>query len=185
MYTGLIARRYATALAGFAAANGEERRVYDAVRHLAAVYRTDLSLRDALLSPVLPAAAKEALFRQVLDGTVSRTLEGFVSLVLRRRREKYLCFMLHSYLSLYKQRHGILDATLTTAAPVADEEADRIAGLMQMRTRSREVRLRRETDPSLIGGFVLRFDDLLVDASLARQLDTLRRGFGNKQNRIV
>ena len=181
MYTGLIARRYATALAGFAAANGEERRVYDEVRHLAAVYRTDLSLRDALLSPVLPAAAKEALFRQVLDGTVSRTLEGFVSLVLRRRREKYLCFMLHSYVSLYKQRHGILDATLTTAAPVADEEADR----MQMRTRSREVRLRRETDPSLIGGFVLRFDDLLVDASLARQLDTLRRGFGNKQNRIV
>ena len=56
---------------------------------------------------------------------------------------------------------------------------------MQMRTRSREVRLRRETDPSLIGGFVLRFDDLLVDASLVRQLDTLRRGFGNKQNRIV
>lgn len=92
-------------------------RVYDEVRHLAAVYRTDLSLRDALLSPVLPAAAKEALFRQVLDGTVSRTLEGFVSLVLRRRREKYLCFMLHSYVSLYKQRHGILDATLTTAAP--------------------------------------------------------------------
>ena len=142
-------------------------------------------LACTLLSPVLPAAAKEALFRQVLDGTVSRTLEGFVSLVLRRRREKYLCFMLHSYVSLYKQRHGILDATLTTAAPVADEEADRIAGLMQMRTRSREVRLRRETDPSLIGGFVLRFDDLLVDASLARQLDTLRRGFGNKQNRIV
>ena len=177
MYTGLIARRYATALADFAAANGEERRVYDEVRHLAAVYRTDPSLRDALLSPVLSAAAKEALFRQVLD--------GFVSLVLRRRREKYLCFMLHSYVSLYKQRHGILDATLTTAAPVADEEADRIAGLMQMRTRSREVRLRRETDPSLIGGFVLRFDDLLVDASLVRQLDTLRRGFGNKQNRIV
>lgn len=83
MYTGLIARRYATALADFAAANGEERRVYDEVRHLAAVYRTDLSLRDALLSPVLPAAAKSALFRQVLDGTVSRTLEGFVSLVLR------------------------------------------------------------------------------------------------------
>ena len=100
MYTGLIARRYATALADFAAANGEERRVYDEVRHLAAVYRTDPSLRDALLSPVLPAAAKEALFRQVLDGTVSRTLEGFVSLVLRRRREKYLCFMLHSYVSL-------------------------------------------------------------------------------------
>lgn len=185
MYTGLIARRYATALADFAAANGEERRVYDEVRHLAAVYRTDLSLRDALLSPVLPAAAKSALFRQVLDGTVSRTLEGFVSLVLRRRREKYLCFMLHSYVFLYKQRHGILDATLTTAAPVADEEADRIAGLTQMRTHSRDVELHRTVDPSLVGGFVFRLDDLLVDASLSRQLGILRRQFGNNRNRIV
>lgn len=185
METGSIARRYATALADFAAANGEEQRVYDEVRHLTDVYAADPSLREALFSPVLSDAAKQALLRQVLDGAVSRTLDGFVSLVLRRRREKYLCFMLHSYLSLYKQRHGILDATLTTAAPVADEEAGRIAGLIRARMRNREVQLRRKADPSLIGGFVLRFDDFLVDASLSRQLNLLRRAFGNKQNRIV
>ena len=185
MYTGLIARRYATALADFAAANGEEQWVYGEVLHLIASYKKDPSIRDILFSPVAPDAVKLALFRQELDGEVSRTLDEFISLVLRRRREKYLCFMLHSYVSLHKQRHGILDATLTTAAPVADEEADRIAGLMQTRTRNREGPLRREPDPSPLGGFVLRFDDLLVDASLARQLDTLRRGFGNKQNRIV
>lgn len=181
----MIARRYATALAGFAAANGEEHRVCEEARHMAAVYAAEPSLREALMSPVLSAAAKEALLRQAADGELSRTLGGFVSLVLRRRREKHLYFMLHSYVSLYKQRHGIVDATLTTAAPVADEEAERLAGLVLARAGGREVRMRREVDGSLIGGFVLRFDDSLVDASVSRQLDTLRRAFGNKQNRIV
>ena len=147
MDTGLIAKRYATALADFAAANGEEQRVYDEVQHLIAVYKTEPSLRDALFSPVLPVTAKEALFRQVLDSGSSRTLDGFFSLVLHRRREKYLYFMLYSYLSLYKRRHGILDAALTTASPVSDETAERITGIVRMRTRSREVRLHRKADP--------------------------------------
>lgn len=185
MYTGLIATRYARALADFAAANGEERKVYDEVLHLIAVYETDPSIQEALFSPVLPATAKQALFWQVSDGRISRTLNGFIALVLRRRREKFLCFMLHSYISLYKQRHDILDAKLTTAVPVSDQEAERIAGLAQMRTRSREVRLCRKVDPSLIGGFIFRLDDLLVDASLAHQLNVLHRRFGHKQNRIV
>lgn len=185
MDTGLIVKRYATALADFAAANGEEQRVYDEVQHLIAIYKTEPSLRDALLSPVLPVTAKEALFRQVLDSGSSRTLDGFFSLVLHRRREKYLYFMLYSYLSLYKRRHGILDAALTTAAPVSDETAERITGIVRMRTRSREVRLHRKADESLIGGFVFRMDDLLLDASLSRQLNLLRKQLGRKQNRIV
>ena len=54
-----------------------------------------------------------------------------------------------------------------------------------MRTRSREVRLHRKADESLIGGFVFRMDDLLLDASLSRQLNLLRKQLGRKQNRIV
>lgn len=185
MYTGLIGKRYATALADFATANGEEHRVYDEVRHLITVYESNTSLQEALVSPVLSASAKQLLLMQASDCETSRTMNGFVSLVLRHCREKYLHFILYSYISLYKQRHKIIDATLTTADSVDDKEAERIVGLMQIRLGNHQVRLHRKTDPSLIGGFVLRFDDLLVDASIARQLNMLRRKFGNKQNRIV
>ncbi|WP_418422883.1 F0F1 ATP synthase subunit delta [Alistipes sp.] len=185
MYTGLIATRYATALADFAAANGEERAVYDDVRRLIAAYGEDVSVRAALYSPVLPAAAKQALLRQALDGKVSPTFDRFIELVLRHHREKYLHFMLHSYVGVYKRRHGIVEAVLTTATPVSDESAERIAAMAQMRTHSRDVELHRTVDPSLVGGFVFRMEDLLVDASLSRQLGILRRQFGNNRNRIV
>lgn len=51
MYTGLIASRYASALAEFSAANGDEERTYDEVRRLIGLYRRDRSLRDVLFSP--------------------------------------------------------------------------------------------------------------------------------------
>ena len=37
----------------------------------------------------------------------------------------------------------------------------------------------------LIGGFVFRMDDVLIDASVAAQLKLLRRKLGCKPNRIV
>ena len=185
MYIGTIARRYATALADFAAANGEERAVYDDALRLIAVHDEDMSVRAALLSPVLPVTAKRTLLRQALDGEVCRPSDRVIELVLHHRREKYLCLMLHSYVGLYKRRHGIVDAVLATAAPVSDETAGRIVSMTQMRTHSRDVELHRTVDPSLIGGFVFRMDALLIDASLARQLENVRRAWGDNRNRIV
>ena len=60
MYTGLIAKRYATALADFAAGNGEEQQVRDEVERLVVFYRNDRRMRDTLFSPVLSTATKKA-----------------------------------------------------------------------------------------------------------------------------
>lgn len=185
MYTGLIAKRYATALADFATSNDEEPLVRDEVERLTVVYRNDRTMRDVLFSPVVSIASKKAFLWQMLGGTVSRSLSGFISLVLRHRREKHLYFILYSYQTLYKERHKMLDATLTTAAPVMYETVERIAGIVQKNAPGYDVCLHRKTDPELIGGFVFRLDDLLVDASLSRQLKSLHRQFGNTQNRII
>lgn len=185
MYTGLIAKRYATALADFAAGNGEEQQVRDEVERLVVFYRNDRRMRDTLFSPVLSTATKKAFLWWALGEAVSRTLNGFLSLVFRHRREKHLSFMLYSHQTLYKEKHKVLDATLTTAAPVEHTTVERIAGIVRESAPGYEVCLHRKTDPALIGGFVFRMDDLFVDASLSRQLGSLHRQFGNTQNRIV
>ena len=42
-----------------------------------------------------------------------------------------------------------------------------------------------EVDPSLIGGFTLSVDDKLLDASVSRQLEEIRRQLMEKNKRIV
>ena len=150
MYTGLIASRYASALAEFSAANGDEERTYDEVRRLIGLYRRDRSLRDMLFSPVVGDEAKLEVLRGAFGRPMSASLEGFVRLVLRHRREHYLYFMFYSFTDLYRRRHNIREALLVTAAPVDDRFAERVCRAAESRTHG-EVRLAREVRPELIG----------------------------------
>ncbi len=45
--------------------------------------------------------------------------------------------------------------------------------------------LKTEVNPSLIGGFVFEVEDTVLDASVSRQLDIIRRQFIEKNRRIV
>ncbi len=183
MDTGLIARRYARALADFAETNGEMSRTADEAAHFMALYNRSKELRETLASPVLPADAKIGVARQAMDGTLSATFEGFLRLVVRHRREKWLCFMLPAFEGIYKQRYGIVDMTLTTAAAVDEDFVERLSANVETVTRSREVRVHRKVDPSLIGGFRFRIDDRLLDASLATQLRRVEQKLGKLPER--
>lgn len=48
-----------------------------------------------------------------------------------------------------------------------------------------ELLLETKVDPSLIGGFVFEVEDMILDASVSRQLDFIRRQFIEKSRRIV
>ena len=48
-----------------------------------------------------------------------------------------------------------------------------------------ELLLETKVDPSLIGGFVFEVEDMILDASISRQLDVIRHQFIEKNRRIV
>ena len=48
-----------------------------------------------------------------------------------------------------------------------------------------EVLLESDVDPDLLGGFTLEVGDYLLDASVRRQIETIRRQFVIQNNRIV
>lgn len=177
MYTGLIARRYATALADFAEQEGQDRQVYEEVLHWNACYNKDGSIKEYLTSPILSKEAKLVLFKKWMGGKISLSMERFFLLVLNHQREKFLHFIFNSYERIFKERHGIVDVTLTTASPIEEETALKIARLACKDDDKVEVQLHQQVDESLIGGFTFRVDDRLIDASLSRQLAQLRQQF--------
>ena len=71
------------------------------------------------------------------------------------------------------EAEGGLEAELTTAAAIDEAEARKI-GKELAKALDAPVALRRKTDPSLIGGAVIRAGDLLIDASVKRRLETLK-----------
>lgn len=174
MYTGLIAKRYAKALFDFALSNGEDKLVYAQVLELIEYFAQNASVKEQITSPVIAAQMKKAYVLAGVKGEVCNSLQRFVDLVMQQGREEFLVFMLHSYTSLYKEHYRIAQVELTVAAPLGEGVEEGIANLVQKNTECSSVQLRTRTDESIIGGFVLRIDDMQMDASVAAQLGKLK-----------
>lgn len=184
MDTGLIAKRYARALAEYARNRGEDGLACRQCRDLFGFLRASKELRDAVESAIVSPAEKARLVESLFRETPCRSLMDFIRLVIKHDRESCLCLMLYSFINLYEEEHHIREAVLTTAVPLDRETEDALLSVFRRKTRS-EIVLHKKTDPSLIGGFVFRIGDIMVDASLSSQLKLLRNGLGNNPERKI
>ena len=75
---------------------------------------------------------------------------------------------------LKDEAEGVIDVTVTSAAPLDEAERCKLSAALKRRLK-REVRLHCAVDPTLIGGAVLQAGDLVIDGSLRTRLDRMAR----------
>ena len=184
MNTGVVSRRYAKALLAYVKEAGTEDKVYEEARRLAASFAEVPGLRQAVDNPVLDARTKLGLLREGAGGKgVSKELMRFFTLVLEERREKFLQFMMWSYIDLYREDKRIIIGRLTTAVP-APKLAKRLEEASSRQTKGK-VMIETKVDPSLLGGYVFEIAGRRMDASVANQLKRVEQQFIAKNRRIV
>lgn len=186
MYIGVVSMRYAKALLAYANASGAEDAVYGEAKTLAENFLKVAGLREALDNPVLSDEAKKELVLEAAGGSgkVSTVLKRFVELVLAERREKFLQFMVMSYIDLYRKQKNISIGKITTVCPISDELVSRIRALVVEQTHG-TVEFKTKIDTRLEGGFVFEIDTYRLDASVANQVKRVKQQFIAKNRRIV
>lgn len=97
---------------------------------------------------------------------------NLVRLLAENRRLPVLPEIAAEFTSLLEQAEGLMEVEMRAAAPVDQAEQERIRAALE-RKLGREVKLNCVTDPSLIGGAVLRADDLVIDGSVRDKLSRL------------
>lgn len=159
MNTGTISRRYATALLRLVDETGNGEVVAAQVKELLA---DPDSLSGAQLCP---------------------ELEKFVALLMRNGRLCDVKLIFSSFVKQYNESRGIHVAHLVTASD--NPELVSVLTEFVRRKAGGQVEMHSETDPSLIGGFVLELDDCRLDASVSGQLEKIRNDLTEKNKRIV
>ena len=99
MDIGIIAKRYAKALLTFAQASKTEDTVYTEVLQFIESWTKVPQLSQVLGNPLLPGFQKEKVICQAVSTSVSPTFQKFTSLVVAHRRESFMLFIAHSYVS--------------------------------------------------------------------------------------
>jgi F-type H+-transporting ATPase subunit delta len=138
----------------------------------AAATVADRKVADYLDNPAVPLKDRQA----ALDGLLGRAPDGVVrlaKLLAVRRSTDRLSSISAEFQRLLNKRRGVVDALVTSAAPLTHDETDALAKKVARMT-NREVQLRVEVDEALIGGLTVRIGDTLYDASVRGRLERLR-----------
>jgi len=126
-----------------------------------------------LVSPVIGADEK----RRVLDNLFRKQLHPitfhFLNLLIDKKRENLLPIIINQFMKLLDEDRGILRGKLITAYKFTKTQMRLLKEKLDKITKKNVV-LEQVVDPGLLGGFIVRLEDTVIDTSLKNQLVKIR-----------
>jgi F-type H+-transporting ATPase subunit delta len=169
-----VARRSAEALADVAVSRNQVEAVEGELRAFAEMMSSSRELRDVFASPIISQAEKERVLTAIVDRTrPSKTTANLLKTMLRHNRLHHLEAVYEQFRREMNERRGAVVAEVRTAAPVSAAQQEILSRKLQQMT-GKQVQLRFETDPSLIGGVVTRIGSVVYDGSIRTQLQGIK-----------
>lgn len=171
-----IAIRYAKPLLELA----EEQKVLEVVREdLANFSEICNSNRDFVMmlkSPIIAHTKKAAILREIFGKKVNELTSRFFDIVTSKQREKFLPDIAREFVTLYNQKMGYQEATVTTTFTI-DESTRKAFEELVADISGKKPQLREKLDPNLVGGYILQLGDRQIDESISGQLRDLKLKF--------
>jgi len=132
-------------------------------------------LSEMLQSPIIRSTAKKSALLEIFKDSNKLTV-SLIDLLITNKRINILSEVASKYSQLFDELRGSQVATVTTAIPMtSDLEAKVLAKVKELT--SKAVELENIVDESILGGFILRVGDKQYNASIANQLNKLKREF--------
>ncbi len=161
-----VARVYAEALLNAAAKAGRDGEMLQELEALVG----DVLARDPALEVFL---ASPAVTRHQKADVLQKAFAGRADELNEHDRLDALRAVAAVYRELYDERSGRMRALVTSAAPLTDEQQDRLRRQLHEQFH-REPVLQTRLDPDLLGGLVVQVGDWVWDASVRTRLDEIR-----------
>jgi F-type H+-transporting ATPase subunit delta len=132
----------------------------------------DPRVQSLLGNPTVSSADLAKLVIDLAGRQLDEHGRNFVQTLAENRRLAYLPEISTLFDELKDEAEGVIDVTVTSAAPLQDGQREALSAALQRRLK-RQTRLHCRTDPSLIGGAVLQAGDLVIDGSVRTRLNRI------------
>lgn len=171
------AKRYAKAIYSIAEEENTTDAIFEDMQLVATTLAENKNLRTALHSPMITVEQKVNVAKQVFK-QLNKTSLQLIDVLASNKRIQMLGFVADAYVAQYEVAHHIQHAEVTTATPLDAKLEQEIQDKIKDLTGA-QAELKTELDTDLIGGFVLRIKDMQFDASVATQLQKVKRELVN------
>lgn len=172
-----LAKRYAKSVIDLSAERNELENVYNDMQFLQEVCKVSPDFVNLLRSPIVSADKKQSVINAISKNNISELTAAFLKLLVDKSREGDMPEIIFAFIEQYNTIKSIYKVKLTTATAISDDLKDAIISKVQKEANLQNVELDAKVDDKLIGGFVLEFNNNLVDASVLRDLKDISKQF--------
>ena len=175
-----VARVYARALFDIGSQEGALGQIYDDLRGVQAAADSSKDVVRFLQSPKLRRRDKKRIMHEIFSDQVCRPVMGLLQVLIDKRREPVFDNIVDEFEKYRDEHEGRVHVKITTAKPLSDDEKERLVAALS-KTTGKSVDLHETTDPAVIGGIRVNLGDYVLDGTVRRRLDDLRRSFAAEQ----
>jgi F-type H+-transporting ATPase subunit delta len=167
------ANRYAIALFDLAKEQNALDAAYQDMVTFENAVRESRELTVFLKSPIVSPDKKQEVFDRIFS-TFQPLTAKFIALIVKNRREDLLPQIAADFIEMYKKERGMAEVTIVSAAKLDQSIIDGIIAKVKP-VLPGQITIKEEINPDLIGGFIVRFGNTRIDASIAHQFDLLKQ----------
>ncbi|MEP6466740.1 MAG: ATP synthase F1 subunit delta [Parafilimonas sp.] len=172
-----LATRYAKSLIDLSIETNQLETIYNDMQFLKQVCKSSRDFVNLLRSPVVNADKKLSIIDAIVKDKISSLTDAFIKLLITKSRESDMPEIITAFIEQYNTIKGIHKVRLTTATAISDDLKNAIISKLKREANLDKIELDAKIDDKLIGGFVLEFNNNLVDASVLRDLKDISKQF--------
>jgi F-type H+-transporting ATPase subunit delta len=172
-----IAVRYAKSLLGLAV---DQNKVDEVKTDFEFVYKTleHKELYQMFKSPVITNDKKQGVVDALYKGKIGDLSYKYISLLITKNREPFLRDICEEYTEMCQRHKGITSIRVISASPMSEAVMNDLrVRLTESNSTAKAVEVTNVVDASIIGGFILEYDDKRYDASIQAKLNQLKGDF--------
>jgi F-type H+-transporting ATPase subunit delta len=174
-----ISYRYANSLLQLAEEKGILSRISEDADLIFNTLADSKELRVFLKSPVVKPDNKKSLLNEIFGKKISSESLSFLIFIIEKNRENILFEIFKELITLVDKKNGISKARITSSVEINEELRGKIIGNFARMT-DKKISASFSVDPGLVGGFIVKIDDMVYDASVKHQLNLLRKKFAEE-----
>jgi len=169
-----ISVRYSKALFGYASDLKKLDQVFADMSLVAYIFENHPEFSHFIASPIIKPSKKQEILLNIFKDSMQMETLNFLKLLSKNKREDYLHHITRNFISLYKKAKNIKSATLKTAVTLSVSVVKKIEEALTNSFKS-QIEMSTVVDENILGGFIIRLDDIQYDASIATKLSKIKR----------
>lgn len=174
-----LAGRYAKSLIDLSIEQKQLETVFADMKLLQQIAKGNPDFVGLLKSPIIMSDKKLSIIDAVLKDKVANLTHLFIRLLTSKSREQFLPEIADAFIDQYNEINKIYKVKITTATALSQDLESFILNKIRTEKNIEKLEVEKEIDESIIGGFKMQMGDILVDASILRDLLDVKKQFEN------